>query len=424
MQLPPGTRVGPYEVLSLLGEGGMGQVYRAHDAALGREVALKVLPKTFARDSERVARFEREAKALASLNHPNVAQVYGFQDGVLVLELLQGETLRDRLKTGALTVRKSVDVASQIARGLAAAHERGIVHRDLKPENIFLLKDGQVKILDFGLAASSIRSASGNAEPSAALTGAGTVMGTVGYMAPEQVRGEAVDHRADLFSLGAVLYEMLTGQRAFQRDTAAETLTAILKHDPPDSTGSRANISPALDRIVRHSLEKNPLERFQTARDVAFALDGVSGQTPATAGVLHPRLWEIAAVASTAVAIAVAVWAPRRALEPVAAVPYVASIPLPDGLRFSTLPPALRLAISPDGKRLAFVGVMGAAAGRDALYVQSLDEPLAKAVAGGEQGFAPFWSPDSRTLGFSVGDSVRTLEGDTGVPTTIAGATG
>ncbi len=289
MSLTVGQRLGPYEILGALGAGGMGEVYRAKDTRLDREVAVKVLPAAVADDAERLARFEREAKAVAALSHPNILSIFDFgtereagESGHVVAyavtELLDGETLRARLEDGSLTVRKTVEYAVQIARGLAAAHDKGLVHRDLKPENIFLLGDGQVKILDFGLARQVVASSgSGATQTVAAFTDPGTVLGTVGYMAPEMVRGQPVDARSDLFAFGAVLYEMLSGQRAFQHDTAAETMTAILKEDPPELLGSRAEISPALDRIVRHCLEKNPAERFQSARDVAFALGALSG---------------------------------------------------------------------------------------------------------------------------------------------------
>ena len=287
MPLDPGARLGPYVVQTLLGQGGMGDVYRARDTRLNREVALKLLPPAFVNDVDRRARFDREAQAIATLSHPNVVSIFDTgadqKQVYVVMELLEGETLRERLGRGALPVRKTLEYAVQIARGLGAAHDKGLVHRDLKPENIFLLDDGQLKILDFGLARSGAHAgaaavgATSAGETVAALTDAGTVMGTVGYMAPEQIKGEAVDARADLFAFGTVLYEMLTGQRAFQRDTSAETMTAILREDPPDLTASRADIPPAIDRIVRHSLEKNPRERFQTARDVAFALETLSG---------------------------------------------------------------------------------------------------------------------------------------------------
>ena len=286
MSLTAGTHLGPYEILSSLGAGGMGEVYRGHDTRLGRFVAIKVLPAAFASDPDRLARFEREAKAVAALSHPNILAI--FDSGVeetqayVVTELLDGETLGERLQSGALPVRKAVELAVQIARGLAAAHAKSIVHRDLKPANIFLLADGQIKILDFGLAKPI---STGTDTTAAPVTDPGSILGTAGYMAPEQVRGQAVDARTDLFAFGALLYEMLTGQRAFKRDTAAETLTAILKDNPPELTGSRPNLSPTLERIVRHCLEKNPAERFQTARDVAFALEALSG-TP-TSGAAH-----------------------------------------------------------------------------------------------------------------------------------------
>ena len=303
MSLAPGTRLGPYEILAPIGSGGMGEVYRAKDTRLDRDVAVKILPASMAADADSRARFEREAKAVAALSHPNIVNIFdtGIEQSQLyvVMELLDGETLRERLVSGALTVRKTIDVAVQVAKGLAAAHDKALVHRDLKPENIFLLGDGQVKILDFGLARQAMGTSSGATETVAALTNPGSVMGTVGYMAPEQVRGQAADARTDLLAFGAVLYEMLSGARAFQRDTSAETMTAILKDDPTELTGTRAEISPALDRIIRHCLEKNPIERFQTARDVAFALTSLSGSQ----------------VSSGAAAAAAAVPAPRRSMR-------------------------------------------------------------------------------------------------------------
>jgi hypothetical protein len=273
----------------------MGEVYRARDTRLDRDVAIKILPPSVAADSERLARFEREAKAVAALSHPNILSLHDFgTDGgnsYAVTELLEGETLRERLNSGALPVRKAVDVAVQIARGLTAAHAKGLVHRDLKPENVFLVADGQIKILDFGLAKTTDAGDSAATSTHLAMTDPGTVLGTVGYMAPEQVRGHAVDARTDLFALGAVLYEMVAGERPFRRDTAAETMTAILREDVPDLPSSPSAHAPALDRIIRHCLEKNPVERFQSARDVAFALEALSGMTGATAatGTTGPR---------------------------------------------------------------------------------------------------------------------------------------
>ena len=294
MLLAAGTTLGPYQIESSLGSGGMGEVYRARDTRLNRAVAVKVLPTAFATDPDRRLRFEREAQAVATLSHPNILAIfdYGVDNGVAyaVTELLEGETLRARLAAGPVPARKAIEYAVQIARGLAAAHEKQFVHRDLKPENVFILGDGQVKILDFGLARQATDSASGASETVAALTDPGTVMGTVGYMAPEQVKGGAVDARTDLFAFGAVLYETLTGRRAFQRDTAAETMTAILREDPPAMTAARMDLSPALDRIVHHCLEKNPAERFQTARDVAFALENLSGSGQASATTELPAV--------------------------------------------------------------------------------------------------------------------------------------
>jgi serine/threonine protein kinase/Tfp pilus assembly protein PilF len=284
MVLSAGTRLGSYEILSPLGAGGMGEVYRARDPRLAREVAVKVLPAALAADREALARFEREARAVAALSHPNILAIFDFGDegGVsfAVMELLEGETLRQKLAGGPLSGRKAADYALQIAEGLAAAHARGIVHRDLKPENLFLTKEDFVKILDFGLArrdAALPAREEANISTAIALTEPGMVMGTVGYMSPEQARGKPVDARSDIFSFGAVVFEMLSGERPFQRETAAETLTAILRDDPPDLPAAAREASPALDRIVRRCLEKDPEARFQLARDIAFTIEAVAG---------------------------------------------------------------------------------------------------------------------------------------------------
>src|SRR5262245_46114374 len=258
MPLASGARLGPYEITSALGAGGMGEVYKARDSRLGRDVALKILPATFASDGDRLQRFEQEARAAAALNHPNILAVHdvGQHDGspYIVSELLEGETLRDRLNGGALPVRKAIECAIQIAHGLAAAHEKGITHRDLKPENLFVTSDGRVKILDFGLAkltqieAVTVGASVLPTTPPQTLPG--VVLGTIGYMAPEQVRGQQADHRSDIFAYGTILYELLSGQRAFQGETAPETMTAILKGDPPDLPAAERHIPPALARIV------------------------------------------------------------------------------------------------------------------------------------------------------------------------------
>ncbi|HYX40437.1 MAG TPA: serine/threonine-protein kinase, partial [Pyrinomonadaceae bacterium] len=260
LRLTQGQQLGPYKISAMLGAGGMGEVYRAHDNRLGRDVALKVLPSAFSSDADRLRRFEQEARAAGLLNHPNILAIYdvGAHDGTpfVVSELLEGETLRSRLKGGALALRKAIDYAQQIAHGLAAAHEKGIVHRDLKPENLFITRDGRVKILDFGLAKLAQPQFTSAAESAtltrrvASMTTPGVIVGTVGYMSPEQVRGERVDHRSDLFSFGAILYEMLSGQRAFHGDSAVETMNAILKEEPPELAQTSQQVSPAVERIV------------------------------------------------------------------------------------------------------------------------------------------------------------------------------
>src|SRR5437870_2194934 len=264
----------------------MGEVWRARDAKLGRDVAIKVLPAAFSADTERLRRFEQEAQAAGALNHPNILVIFhiGMHDGApyIVSELLEGETLRERMAGAALPQRKAIDYALQTAHGLAAAHVKGIVHRDLKPDNLFITtNDGRVKILDFGLAkltGTSDGTQSQTEVPTRKVnTDAGVVMGTMGYMSPEQLKGQHVDHRSDIFSFGAILYEMLSGKRAFCGDSMAETMSAILREDPPDLSETNKTISPALERVVRHCLEKNPAERFHSARDLAFAIESLSG---------------------------------------------------------------------------------------------------------------------------------------------------
>jgi Tol biopolymer transport system component len=346
MALAPGTRLGSYEILSLIGAGGMGEVYRARDPRLDRDVAIKVLPAAFSADRDRLHRFELEARAAAALNHPNILTVHeiGTHEGApfVVSELLEGTTLREAVgapiarttessarregtaagaaarsaRLPALPLRKAIDYAIQIANGLAAAHEKGIVHRDVKPENLFVTRDGRVKILDFGLA--KLREGDAASGAGATMlatrsfdTGAGVVLGTAGYMSPEQVRGLPVDHRSDIFSFGAVLYEMLAGTRAFRGETAADTISAILANDPPELTVENAHVPPALDRIVRHCLEKMPEQRFQAARDIVFNLDALSTASasavvPAPAPPRPRRAVYLAVAAAAVAALAVA----------------------------------------------------------------------------------------------------------------------
>jgi hypothetical protein len=287
MTLPPGAKLGPYAIVAPLGAGGMGEVYKAHDTRLSRLVAVKVLPEHLGKSADALARFEREAKAVAALNHPNILGIHDFatheESPYVVMELLEGESLRARLEHGPLSVPRAIELAVQMAEGLAAAHEKGVVHRDLKPENLWVTKDGRLKILDFGLAKQLEAPEPGadSLQPTAAVptdgrTERGMILGTLGYMSPEQVRGEAVDARSDLFSFGAVLFEMLTGKRAFARSSASDTMAAVLRDDPPEVEGTSRPMPPGLQRIVRHCLEKSPEQRFHSAHDVAFALQSLS----------------------------------------------------------------------------------------------------------------------------------------------------
>src|SRR6516164_2507013 len=329
MTIKPGTRLDDYEVETLLGSGGMGEVYRARDTRLKRAVAIKVLPQFVSNDPNRLRRFEQEAQAAAALNHPNIVAVFqlGAYDGTpfMVLELLEGQNLRERLSDGALPVSMVVDYGVQITRGLAAAHEKGIVHRDLKPENLFLTKDGRIKILDFGLA-KLIHGPEAYESSSPTLTEGtepGVTLGTVGYMSPEQVRGSAADNRADLFAFGAILYEMLTGRRAFHKPTSAETMSAILNEDPSAISQLTSGISPALQKVAQRCLEKNPEQRFHSASDLAFALEALSdtGSGPSGAfAVAKSRtssVWVIAAGLIIAIAMVFGIWFTRAPAVPI-----------------------------------------------------------------------------------------------------------
>jgi serine/threonine protein kinase len=321
MSLTAGTKLGPYEIESLIGAGGMGEVYRAHDARLDRTVAIKVLPVSYSTDRDRLQRFAQEARSAAALNHPNILSIFDIGDSqgapYVVSELLEGETLREVLKRGRVSTRKAIDYVLQVARGLAAAHDKGIVHRDLKPENLFITDDGRVKILDFGLAKLTrpeLARDSGDAPTIQAVTEPGVVMGTVGYMSPEQVRGKEAEARSDIFSFGAILYEMISGKRAFQRETAADTMSAILKEDPPELTETVLNVPPALERIVRHCLEKNPAQRFHSISDVAFGLEVLTGISSATTSGKQPiaplrerRAWLLPVAAAVVLCAALAV---------------------------------------------------------------------------------------------------------------------
>lgn len=412
----------------------MGEVYLARDPKINRDVAIKVLPATFSSDAERLRRFELEVQASGKLNHPHILAVYDVQmhDGspYVVYELLEGETLRQRLRSGPIPPRKAIDYGLQIAHGLTAAHEKGIVHRDLKPENIYITQEDRIKILDFGLA--KLTEAIHNVEAQTDIltrkvnTDPGAVMGTAGYMAPEQVRAQRVDHRSDIFSLGLVLYEMLSGKRAFRGDSAVETLNAILKEDPPQLSESNGHINPMLERVVLHCLEKNPAQRFQSTRDVAFALESLSGLS-----------------SNRAIAEALTAAVPRRKtrawlpwaisaallLALIATLPFAAgylrrsrteeglirlSVTLPDKVIMSGTTPAV--AISPDGRLLAFVATLN---GQNSLWVRSLDSFTPKQLAPMEISGSPtppFWSPDSRFIGFFAGGKLKKVEVSGGPP--------
>ncbi len=293
-----GTDLAHFKITAKLGEGGMGEVYRAEDTKLGRQVAIKVLPEEVAGDAERLSRFEREARAVAALSHPNILAIYDFGSAesvtYAVMELLEGQTLREALEQGPLPTRKALEYSRQVANGLAAAHEKGVAHRDLKPENLIITRKGRVKILDFGLAKwSPLEGGAEDATLAATLageTGPGVVMGTVGYMAPEQVRGQSSDHRSDIFSLGTILYEMLSGQRAFQAESAVETMSAILKQDPPELSKTVEGLPASVDRIVQHCLEKDPEQRFQSAQDLAFQLDALQQTSISSMTSAHEAL--------------------------------------------------------------------------------------------------------------------------------------
>jgi eukaryotic-like serine/threonine-protein kinase len=417
MTLVAGTQVGPYVISSALGVGGMGEVFRASDTRLGRDVALKILPASFAREGERLQRFEQEARAVAALSHPNILAVFdiGQYEGspYLVSELLEGETLRDILQRGPLTQRKAIDYGVQIAQGLAAAHEKQIVHRDLKPENIFITHDGRVKILDFGLAKlePAITNEPDSIAPTRLQTSAGMVMGTASYMAPEQVRGDPCDPRTDIFAFGAVLYEMLTGQRLFHRGTAAETMTAVLNDHAPEITSDPAHpVSPALCRILQRCLEKAPEQRFQSAKDLSFALGTLSGSDVSASAVAialsrkrPPMLW--LAISLAFLAAAAATWFFVRRAAPDERLQF--AIPVPGEVD--------QLAISRDGSLLAFVAPEENS-GLPMLFVQRIGSPSATLMPGTENASYPFWSPDARNVAFFANGKLYRMPATGGPP--------
>jgi eukaryotic-like serine/threonine-protein kinase len=430
MALAAGSRLGPYEILAAIGKGGMGEVYKARDSRLGRTVAVKILPAEFTSDPARRARFEREARAVAALSHPNVVSIFdvdiGSEPPYAVIELLEGETLREALGSGPLPARKAVDYGRQIALGLAAAHEKGIVHRDLKPENVFVTVEGRAKVLDFGLAKEP------EPEPGAALsemttaqqvTRAGAVFGTVAYMSPEQARGEPVDARSDIFALGAILYEMLCGRLAFPGPSVAETMAAILSRDVPTLAASGTDAPPLLQRVVTRCLEKRREERLQSALDVAFALESVFEVSPAAIGgktAASPWRWRTALGLAALVGLAVgaALQSARHLSVPSRPRVLRLSLPLPEDTTLEDYASA-SLAVSPSGGTIAFIAKRG---GTPRLYVRELDAASARELPGTEGASNPFFSPDGRWLGFESRARVRKVPVAGGTPQTITAA--
>jgi Tol biopolymer transport system component/predicted Ser/Thr protein kinase len=434
--LAPGTRLGAYEILSLIGQGGMGEVYRARDTRLDRTVAIKILPNTLATDPQFRERFEREAKAIAGLNHPHICTVYdvGHQDGTdyLVMEYLEGETLSDRLERSPgrpLAIEEALRIAIEIASALDAAHRSGIVHRDLKPGNVMLTRSG-AKLLDFGLAKTEagafVTGVSLLPTTPPNLTAQGTILGTFQYMAPEQLEGQEADARTDIFAFGAVVYEMLSGRKAFEGKTQASMIGAILRDDPP-AIPTVPSASP-LDRAVRKCLAKDPEHRWRAAHDLHDELKwiadtgaesgGAVGAATARSGVFGnvSLPWSVSALLLLTMGAAGAIAYVRRTVPDTHV--YRASIPL--AVNFSQVPPSSRLAISPDGRRLAFAGA--GPEGRVLLWVRALDGLTSQALAGTDGGMAPFWSPDGRFLAFVAGAKLKRIDAAGGPTATLCDA--
>ena len=436
MPLGSGSKLGPYEILSAIGAGGMGEVYRARDTTLGRDVAVKVLPEAFAQDAERLARFEREAKTLASLNHPHIAQIYGLEKSggvqALVMELIEGEDLSQRIARGPVPLDDALPIARQIAEALEAAHEQGIIHRDLKPANIKVRPDGTVKVLDFGLA-KAMEPAPGSS-PSVsmsptittpAMTQAGMILGTAAYMAPEQARGKAVDKRTDIWAFGCVLFEMLTGTRAFAGEDVTDTIAAVVRAEPAWSA-LPANTPQAIRRLLRRALAKDPKERLQAIGDARIEISELISGAPEPAATVaasaSPQLplWRHALPWATALVflagIAVLSFILFSATPPDAPVIRSSVLPPEEGSGFALDANLGGSAISPDGRMLAFVADLN---GAPMLYVRPLDSLSGRVLPGTQDAARPFWSPDSRNIGFVARGKLQRIGVTEGTPRVI-----
>ena len=421
MQLRPGTRVGQYEIDTLLGEGGMGEVYRGRDLTLHRDVAVKVIGRGALDDPSALARFEREAQLLASLNHPHIASIFGVVDTggmrAIVMELVEGQSLADRLSIGALPVRDTLAIADQIAAAVEAAHEKGIVHRDLKPANITFTAGGAVKILDFGIAKAAAPLAALDSTVEA--TRAGTILGTAAYMSPEQARGLAVDARTDVWAFGAILYEMLAGRRAFDGATGSDVVAAVLTRDP-DWTALPADVPASILRLLRRCLERDPARRLRQIGAARYAIEELSAASPGAAGSRRSsRVLAIAAVLMLAGFILQVVMLVRNAHRPEEQ-PAILSMNEPGGESLYLF--AAPIALSPDGTRVAFV--TNSADGRPHVWLRPLAATTAELLHGAYGGVAPFWSPDGRALGFFADGHVRVLDLGSGAVRTVAPWTG
>jgi len=435
MTLTTGTRLGTYEVVALIGAGGMGEVYRAHDTRLGRDVALKVLPEAFARDGQRMARFEREAKLLASLNHPNIAAIYGLEESgpirALVMELVEGPTLAERVAGGAVPVEEALPIARQVADAVEYAHDNNVIHRDLKPANIKVKADGMVKVLDFGLAKAMSEEPSAadiNNSPtlSMAATRQGVILGTAAYMSPEQAKGKTADRRADVWAFGVVLFELLTGRQAFQGDDVTEILAAVVMKEPA-LDALPAKTPPAIRNLVRRCLEKNLRRRLPHIGEARMTIEDVlSGATPAEPVPAAPRKSRERLLVVVAAALFVALVAAltlgalayfRRAPAQALTMRFFVSLPDSWILPAAGLTTTAPLAVSPDGQRVAFLA--RSKDGRSLLWVRALNTLAAQSLAGTENALRPFWSPDSRFLGFFAGGKLKKIDISGGPPITL-----